>query len=177
MDAMNKLIASAFLSLLGLGMATQEAAAWGWCHCCCSSSCKVTICSSQYNAFSPFCIDSVRYKGCCGGMMFPNMMNGCQGPSCDPCCTGSDCCDGGMLGQLPAPGAIQRSNTPAPAPKSNQSGPNFTPPMATPANNGRTMAPPMQGGYPQIYPTAMQPNYYPGYNPGYGPMPGQMPGY
>jgi hypothetical protein len=107
-------------------------------------------------------------------MMFPNMMNGCQGPSCDPCCTGSDCCDGGVLGQLPAPGAIQRNNSAAP--KNNQSGPSFTPPMPTPANNGRTMAPPMQG-YPQIYPTAMQPNYYPGYNPGYGPMPGQMPGY
>src|ERR1700730_10809345 len=120
MDAMNKLIASAFLSLLGLGMATQEAAAWGWCKsCCCCSRCKVSICSSQYNAFSPFCIDSVSYKGCCGGMMFPNMMNGCQGPSCDPCCTGSDCCDGGVLGQLPATRAVQRNNSPAP--KTNQS--------------------------------------------------------
>ena len=171
---MNKLLASAFLSLLGLGMATQPAAAWGWfgcCgHCCCCSTCKICVSSSQYNAFSPFCVDGISMKGCCGNFMFPNNNNFCPGPSCDPCCTGSDCCDGGVLGQLPAPGALPRPS----APKSGQpapTGPTFNAPMPTPANNGASMAPGMQG-YPQIYPTAMQPNAYPGYYPGYGVMPG-----
>jgi hypothetical protein len=158
MDAMNKLVASAFLSLLGLGMAVQQAAAWGCHSCCLCCRCKVCISSSQYNAFSPFCVDNVSYRGCCGPLFFPNN-NCCPSPSCDPCCTGSDCCDGGVLGQLPAPGAIQ--GAPA-APKSTQPAPGFKAPMPTPAGDGRTMGPMMQP-YPQVYPVGMQPNYYPGY--------------
>jgi hypothetical protein len=111
MDAMNKLLACALFSVIGLGLAVQDAAAW-WCPCC------------------------LRCR------------------------------------QLPAAGAVPSAaaGTKPAAP------PTFAPPMPTPAGNTSTMAP-YSPGWPQVYPAAMQPNYFPGYYPGYGVMSNPTRGY
>jgi hypothetical protein len=138
MDAMNKLRACALFSVIGLGLAVQDAAAW-WCPCCLRCRCRMIVTSSQYNAFSPFCVDGV---------------------------------SGAAPGQFPAAGTVPT----APAGTKPAASPTFTPPMPTSAGSTSTMAP-YSPGWPQVYPAAMQPNYFPGYYPGYGVMSNPTRGY
>src|SRR5262245_23113928 len=121
MDAMKKLFAVAFLSLVGLGLTVEQAAAW-CCHpCCFCCRYRMCVCASQSNAFSPFCVDGVSCRGCCGLCH----RRCCCPPLCwgNPCCAGTDCCDGGVLGQLPPTGGVP--TVPATPAKPGQSAPGF----------------------------------------------------
>src|ERR1700676_577078 len=97
-QTMNKLLTAAVLSLIGLGMASEQASA-EWCTCRehYFNHYRVIVHKSQYNAFSPFCVDSVRYKGLFAMSCNPNPYgancggNACFGPSCD----------GNFMGTLP----------------------------------------------------------------------------
>ena len=153
--AMDKLFATAVISVLGLGITASQASAFGCCRC-------GWVEGHQYNAFSPYCIDGCRYKCCrplchrCNWLPVHNMGPACcQPPMPYPCCdVGPTCCD---QGELP------------PA-----QGPAFKAPMPTPS---QSQAPPtgtsMQG-WPQNYaPLPVQSTgYQPMYYPGYAPMPG-----
>jgi hypothetical protein len=144
----------------------------------------MTICCTQYNAFTPTCFGSISCIGCCP-------VNCCQGPGwgapsygppADCCCDAasgfaSGCCDAGCL---PAPGSAPSGYAAAPvvlpqAPAANV-GP--TVPVANPAPLPAQM--PSQapntsavwGGTPMVYPVNYWAGYYPNYYGGY-----QTPGY
>ena len=106
---MKRFVAIAILGLTSVGVAAQQAAAglldiFHHCHCC------MKVCAKQYNAFSPYCIDSV--KGCCPGPGLGGYVNGNGGDeaACYP--------NGGApVEELPAPGNV--ANPTATAPPSN----------------------------------------------------------
>jgi hypothetical protein len=100
--AMKKLLFAALLSLAGVGLSTERASAWLFCHHCCHGS--TTICCKPYNAFTPSVFGSITADGCCpisfggcgaGGMPPPPpWMCGpppwACGPSCDGGCSGPE---------------------------------------------------------------------------------------
>jgi hypothetical protein len=83
---MKKLLSTALMGLMGLALSSGHASA-GWWGCGCSK-CGVTLCARQYNAFSPFCLDTCN-------VCIPNACNGSgYGPACSV--QGGNC-----LGELP----------------------------------------------------------------------------
>jgi hypothetical protein len=93
--AMKRLFAITILGLASLAIPAQQAAAgWLWDHCCHHCCCSLKVNAKQYNAFSPYCIDSV--SGCCPGPVTGAWGNG-QGPGCQ---------DGGACQELPATGPV-----------------------------------------------------------------------
>jgi hypothetical protein len=95
--AMKKILVIAILGLAGLGWSAQEASAGPLLNClCCCKKCRVKLYAKQYNAFSPYCLDSL--SGCLplGGF------NG-GGPGfggCGPACFSGN--GGYAMGELPA---------------------------------------------------------------------------
>jgi hypothetical protein len=153
-QAMKKLFATALLSLAAIAFVTQPASAWLFCHKCCTrSTCRIKVCSHQENAFSPFCVDSVRYRGC-GCHQF----NGVQ-PGCDNGYAANGC-EEGASGQLPAAAPAQgaaQGHSAYLAPMPNMMTPNY------PMPNGMMMAP-----APGMAATGYQPGYAPYYYPANG---------
>jgi hypothetical protein len=93
---MRKFFVFAVLGLAGLGMLAGQASAGSLLHClCCKKCCCMKLCATQYNAFSPFCLDSL--SGCVpcqGGIGAACMMgNGGYGMGELP--------DGGQLSGMP----------------------------------------------------------------------------
>jgi hypothetical protein len=120
---MKRFFAIAILGLASLGIAAQQAAA-GWLldHCCHRCCCSLKVCAKQYNAFSPYCIDSV--SGCCPGPVAGAWGNG-PGP-------GFAYQDGGPCQELPAPGQLDGHPTvPPPAAGAARSGTPFVVPGST----------------------------------------------
>jgi hypothetical protein len=153
---MKKLLALAVLSLALVGLSTSPASAW----CCCFKA-KYCACAAQYNAFSPFCLNTV-YGGKCGHCKCFHVADcGCNGPGyCGPMC-GDGACEGGnggVVGQLPAAGGAPGAPAGQPAPK-------YQGPMPNPLpGGGSSMLMPQQMPYGMVQPTGFQPMYY-GYPP------------
>jgi len=99
--AMRRIFVIAILGLAGLGLTVEQACAGPIKNCLCCKKCCMTLCAKQYNAFSPYCLDSV--TGCVPVGGFPSWMpsNGYQG-------NGSACCypNGSGMGELPPPGPM-----------------------------------------------------------------------
>jgi hypothetical protein len=91
---MKRFLALTVLGLASLTVTAQQASAhwlldhFHHCHCC------LNVCAKQYNAFSPYCIDSVH--GCCPGPVVGAWGNG-GGPGYTD---GGECAPG----ELPPPG-------------------------------------------------------------------------
>ena len=144
---MKKIFVIAILGLGGLGFNVEQASAG--CHLlsclCCNKCCCVKMCAKQYNAFSPYCLDSL--SGCIPMGGFAGNGGG-YGPACnyaDP---------GFAMGQLPAPGPIgsQAFGMPGMAPgETMQAFPGMAPGMMSPNS--------IPGGY---YPTIIAPTPLPG---------------
>src|SRR5262245_16389318 len=136
----------AVLGLAGLGMAAGQASAGHLLHCCCCcKKCCVNLCATQYNAFSPFCLDTL--SGC-----IP-----CQGGIGAACMMGNG---GYGMGELPEGGHL------AGTPLGNYAG------MATGNPYAGVQVPMSQGTplYGQGTVSPMAPAYPPvtGYAPGNG---------
>ena len=142
---MKKILVIAILGLAGLGFSVEQASAGHILGCLCCKKCCVKLCATQYNAFSPYCLDSM--SGCIPLGGFAGNGGGC-GPACNYA-------DGGFaMGQLPAPGAVGSPAYVMPGmnPTENmQAMPSMTPGMANPY------------GFPgNYYPTIMAPTPLPG---------------
>src|ERR1700730_7728826 len=106
---MRKFFVIAILGLAGLGFSVEQASAGKLCNWCCCKKCCVKLCAKQYNAFSPFCLDSI--QGC---------VQVTANPGCGPWGCGQGCGCGyqgcgptgcfphgyGMPGELPPPGPM-----------------------------------------------------------------------
>lgn len=172
---MKKLLAAALLSVAAIALSTAPASAW----CCCHKY-KFCACAAQYNAFTPFSLNTVYGGHCCCKCFHVAELPCCPPPCCPPpCCPGpcdGGCCgpasycnggDAGALGMLPAPespaagAAVQgapATQTPAPAPL-----------PETPAANSSYRWP-VRMQQPMVQPAGYRPAYYPGYNYGYRSM-------
>jgi hypothetical protein len=83
---MKKLLWTALIGLVGLVLSSGHASAGWWgCGCC---KCGVKLCAHQYNAFSPFCLETCN-------VCTPN---GCNGNGYGPGCSAQG---GNCLGELP----------------------------------------------------------------------------
>jgi hypothetical protein len=170
-QAMDKLFAISVLSLLGLGLATDRADAFG---CCCR--CNGYVYGHQANAFSDYCVDGTRFKRC-------NLFHRCNflpvsrmGPApCQAPCWGMPdmCCDTGSGDRLPPAGNGPTFQAPMPTPAPTQPPQaNTTGMQAWPQNyapmpqwpQAYSQAPVQPTGYPMYYPGYSYPGYYPGYN-------------
>jgi hypothetical protein len=134
---MRKFFASALLGLAALALAAGPTSAWWPFHHC---KCCVKLCAKQYNAFSPYCLDSL--NGCLppqGGMgngaCYLGTPQGCSAYAGVAC-----------LGELPAPGTadgatVHGSSAPA-ANGSVMSGPitiqNGNPTIVAPGTNAQS---------------------------------------
>jgi hypothetical protein len=142
---MKKLLSTALLGLLGLALSSSQASA-GWWSCCCKDKCGITLVARQYNAFSPFCLDSCN-------VCIPNAGN---------CGYGSACSvqGGTFLGELPTTtDGMAKAQS-------------ITPGQPLPAGNAQTYVGQVQ---PQVLqqwgPGMVNPNFAPYYAP-----PATMPG-
>ena len=59
---MRNLFVFAVLGLAGLGWFAEQASAGPIRDCLCCKKCCLKLCAKQYNAFSPYCLDSL--SGC-----------------------------------------------------------------------------------------------------------------
>src|SRR5205814_8867524 len=95
--AMKKIFVIAILGLAGLGFSVEQASAAGPLlkRLCCCKRCSVKLSAKQYNAFSPYCLDSLSgclpLAGLAGGA--PGYGYGGGGPACSYA----------NMGELPAP--------------------------------------------------------------------------
>jgi hypothetical protein len=141
---MKKLVAVAAVSLIVLGLGADRASAFG----CCKHKC----CAAQYNAFSPFCCNTVVTKKCFGLKKCCHVLDCCQ-PCPQPCCPPPcivDCSEGTAC---PAPAGAPKGSAPAEGQKHS-----FMPPVSSPIQVG--------DGVPYAMPQGMvQPTGYP---QGYG---------
>ncbi len=152
-----------FFAMLGLGalaLLPGSASAWWLADCCCHKCC-VKLCAKQYNAFSPFCLDSLQgclpLQGGCGNGGF------CGGPSCGPACSYPD--GGGYMGELP----------PASAPGAHVLAPSAQTPTTTTAGPAAYGVPMMAA--PGMGAMAMPPSGVPSYYTGFTPSAGYAPAY
>jgi hypothetical protein len=74
---MKKLLVIAILGFAALGLATEPASAGWLCRKCCKQKCCLTLCARQYNAFSPYCLDSFN-----GNFPLQGMSGGCSNGAC-----------------------------------------------------------------------------------------------
>jgi hypothetical protein len=151
---MKKLFAVAILGIAALALTTESASAGWLCHHCCKSKSCLTLTAKQYNAFSPYCLDS--FNGC-----FPLQGMGCNG-NCYMGCVGGSCTQAGVacLGELPSPGAVTnlpQGGTVMAAPTMVQNG------NAAPAAPKAAVQP-----WPTWAPGMASPSGVPSYFPGYG---------
>ncbi len=94
--AMKKIFVIAILGLAGMEWSAQEASAWGALrNCLCCKKCRVKLYAKQYNAFSPYCLDSI--SGCLPVAGLTASVPGCGAGGCF-----AD--HGYAMGELPAPG-------------------------------------------------------------------------
>jgi hypothetical protein len=170
-QAMKKLLAVALLSIVAIGWSTGSVSALGHCH-------KCYPCAAQYNAFSPFCFNTVMthhgFHHCCHVADAPC----CYPPPCGfqpgyGVC-GPVCCEPGTPGSAPSsttpsgsgtavtPGA-QTYQPPAPAPLPH-----------VPGATSQMWSYPMQGG--MVQPAAYRPVFYAPYNMPNGYVPQPAPG-
>ena len=161
--AMKKIMVIAILGLAELGWSAQEASAGPLlnCLCCCKKKCRVKLYAKQYNAFSPYCLDSI--SGCLPVAGLTASVPGC----------GSGCFagQGYAMGQLPAAGPEGFAGS-MPGPEgfagSMPGAEGFTGPMMMgPAEAGQSM----QGFTPGMVSPNGMPMYYPT-NTGAVPFPG-----
>jgi hypothetical protein len=150
--AMKKILVIAILGLAGLEWSAQEASAWCLRNCFCCKKCRVKLYASQYNAFSPYCLDSI--SGCLPVAGLTASVPGCGAGGCFAG-------NGYAMGELPAPGPEGFAGA-MPGPQA------FAGPMM--------MGPTEAGqGMPGFTPGMMSPNsmpmYYPA-NTGAVPFPG-----
>jgi hypothetical protein len=157
---MKRFFAIALLGLAALGLGSGRASAWWWSHCC-GHKCGITLTATQYNAFSPYCLDSLH--GC---LPLAGLAAQVAGPEC-----GGAACSmqgGYCLGELPAPGTITGHASAGDA----VAGPALSAPVA----NGPQVVPPTtaqaplpQGAPAQAWPTwgpgMVNPSGVPGYFP------------
>jgi hypothetical protein len=163
---MKRLLALASVSLVVLGWGADQALAFG---CKCTYKC----CAAQYNAFSPFCCNTVMckklfhpFKKCCHVM-------DCGQPFCPPACPPDFCYPVGDSCAPAVPVPQQGDNS---APAGGQQ--SFQAPMPMGANVGMMGMPyPANYGMPygMVQPTGYPNGYYPGQ--GYPQAPMMMPGY
>jgi hypothetical protein len=157
---MRKQFAIALVSLAALGLTSRPASAW-WFPCC-KSKCCMTLCAKQYNAFSPYCLDSL--NGC-----FPLQGNAANGGCFLGCPTGFSAHAGvACLGELPQGLAgnatvINGSTQVAPT----ISGPNGSAAVVAPGQNGwfwpnPLPSAPMPNGTPSYFPVFTGPTNTPG---------------
>jgi hypothetical protein len=179
---MKKQFAAALLSLAALALSTVPASAW----CCCPKY-KFCACAAQYNAFTPFTLNTVAGGHCCHKCCYVAELPCCPPPCCpapccpppccDPCPAGPSCFNGGdssMLGMLPAPGGPPSAPA-APSPPAAVQGPVPAPLPQVPATTSQRW--PVRMQQPMVQPAGYRPAYYPGYSYGYQPMPQNGYGY
>jgi hypothetical protein len=171
---MKKLLAVALMSVAAIALSTAPASAWFCCH-----KYKFCACAAQYNAFTPFTLNTVVGGHCCHKCCHvAELPCCCPTPCCPQPCCAPPCCEGGcygpvyaggdagMLGMLPAPGgpAVGAAAPPsAPAVQGAAPAPLPQVPAATTSQRW-----PVRMQQPMIQPAAYRPAYYPGY--GYQPM-------
>jgi hypothetical protein len=122
---MKRFFAITILGLASLGIAAQQVSA-GWLlhHCC--QHCCLKVCAKQYNAFSPYCIDSL--NGCCPAQGLAAIAGANCGYGQGP---GFAYQDGGACQELPAPGHVDGSAAVAPPAGAVSSGTSFMVPGGT----------------------------------------------
>src|SRR5438105_4916246 len=135
---MKKIFVIAVLGLAGLGLDVGRASA-GLLNCFCCKKCTMKLSAKQYNAFSPYCLDSVSgcvpATSCCGfghgGVAFCPCGPDAGYGGCGPACSHSN--GGWAMGELPAPGPGQAFNGPMVMPgEALQGWPNGVPGMVNP---------------------------------------------
>jgi hypothetical protein len=179
---MNKLLASALVSVAAVGLSASQASA-GWLSwLCCGGKCsyKYTVNCRPYNAFTPVCYGNVTCDGACipgmPGMPPPpgsHFGMGSWGHSLH----GAECCQGDfgghpqLAGQFPSDGSVITGTPVIAQPATINPPPAQTVPVNTPPA-GPASARPMPPGV-LVQPTAHQGGYYG--NMGYYPAPGAYP--
>ena len=139
---MRNLFVFAVLGLAGLGWFAAQASAGPIRDCLCCKKCCLKLCAKQYNAFSPYCLDSI--SGClpCQGGIGAGNGGYCAGGYCGDLPAG----DPGQFGGMPM---TQMANPYAGVPVMPQGMPQYGQGMVNP----------------------MPPNYYPAVT-GVAPTPG-----